>query len=66
MKREKVNMNGNNEKSNFIYTMFREGSTFSLKAILPCGPLLKVTQIHKTISMHYLQYIHIEAEINIP
>ena len=23
----------------FIYTMFKEGSTFSCKAILPCGPL---------------------------
>ena len=31
----------------FIYTIFQEGNTFGIKAILPCGPLY--TKIYKTI-----------------
>ena len=28
-----------NDIYNFIYTIFQEGYTFGMKAILPCGPL---------------------------
>ena len=51
----------------FIYTIFQEGDTFGMKAILPCGPLnikhmknklYTYIQIANTNSVHCLSFRH--------
>ena len=48
----------------FIYTMFKEGSTFSCKAILPCGPLYMKYYIQyntkqvKKLTVHAYKHIY--------
>ena len=47
----------------FIYTMFKEGSTFSCKAILPCGPLYIKYNIQYNRKTSKKQTVHAYTQI---